>query len=144
MLVQALVLRSALARAISWLLASRLVLENARFVLTLPGIRCAWRVSINLLLRVLLGVLLQAIVHCEVVQLSEVLVDTQDFLMLDRLLHFCLGCIALLLLLNEFLNFRGVQAACIAAGTLVLDVAVLNDALDLGLDVAISQILMLK
>ena len=96
---------------------------------------------VDLLLWVLLGVLLQAIVNCEVVQLSEVLMDTQDFLMLDRLLHLCLSCIALLLLLDEFLNFRGVQATCVPV---VFDVAILNDALDLGLDVAISQILMLK
>ena len=96
---------------------------------------------VNLLLWVLLGVLLQTIVNCEVVQLGEVLMDTQDFLMLDRLLHLCLGCIALLLLLDEFLNFRGVQATCVPV---VLDVAILNDALHFGLNVAVSQILMLK
>ena len=85
--------------------------------------------------RLLLRGLLHAIVDSEVVKLGQVLVHSQDLLMLDGLLHPRLRCIALLLLLDEFLNFAGVHAR--GHNAAVLHLAGLNDALDLGLDVAI-------
>ena len=81
-----------------------------RLLLVSLGISCArWVLKLLDWLRgVFLSRLFQPIVDCEVVQLGEVFMDTQDLLVLNRLLHLRLCCIALLLLLNEFLNFRGV------------------------------------
>ena len=85
--------------------------------------------------RLLLRGLLHAIVDSEVVKLGQVLVHSQDLLMLNSLLHPRLRRIALFLLLDEFLNFAGVHAR--GHNAAVLHLAGLNDALDLGLDVAI-------
>ena len=85
---------------------------------------------------------LQAIVHRKVVQLGEVFVDTQDLLMLNCLLQFCLCSVPLFLLLDKLLNLGGVKARW--RGALVINFADFNDALDLGLDVAVCQILLLE
>ena len=85
--------------------------------------------------RLLLRGLLHAIVDSEVVELGQVLVHSQDLLMLNSLLHPRLRRIALFLLLDEFLNFAGIHARGHSAAVLYL--AGLNDALDLGLDVAV-------
>ena len=75
-------------------------------------------------------------------KLGEILVHAQDFFMLNRLLHLGLRRISFFLLFDEFLNFRGVQARRCA--TIVFHISVLSLSLDLGLDVTISQILLLK
>ena len=67
------------------------------------SIGCAWRLGLDKFL--LVTRLLKSIVEGVVVQLSQVFVDTKDFLMLNCSLHLGLRCIALLLLFDEFLNF---------------------------------------
>ena len=96
------------------------------------------------MLRILLArrLLLQAVVDGEVVQLGQVFVHAKDLLVLYRRLHLRLRRIALLLLLDEFLNFGGVQAG--GRPPAVLDLACLNHALHLGFDVAVGQVLLLK
>ena len=83
-----------------------------------------------------------AVIDGEVMELGQVLVHSEDLLMFDGGFEFGLGSIALFLLFNEFLNFRGVQSRWCAA--IVLDLAGLDNPLDLGLDVAISQVLLIE
>jgi len=59
---------------------------------------------------------------------------------LDRLLHFSLGRIALLLLLNEFLNFGCVQARW--GRTLVLNFADFDYSFHSCFDVPIGKVLL--
>ena len=96
------------------------------------------------MLRILLAcrLLPQAVVDGEVVKLGQVFVHAKDLLVLYRGLHLCLRRIALLLLLNKFLNFGSVQAR--GRPPVVFDLACLNHTLHLGFNVAISQILLLK
>ena len=67
---------------------------------------------------------------------------THDVLMLNCRLFFSLGCIALFLFLNKFLNFRCVHTRW--HQTTVLHFASLNHTLDLSLDVTICEILLLE
>ena len=96
------------------------------------------------MLRILLAcrLLLHAVVDGEVVQLGQVFVHAENLLVLYRRLHLRLRRIALLLLLNEFLNFGSVQAG--GRSPVVFNLACLNHALNLGFDVAVSQVLLLK
>ena len=96
------------------------------------------------MLRILLAcrLLLHAVVDGEVVQLGQVFVHAENLLVLYRRLHLRLRRIALLLLLNEFLNFGSVQAG--GRPPVVFNLACLNHALHLGLDVAVSKVLLLK
>ena len=96
------------------------------------------------MLRILLAcrLLPHAVVDSEVVQLGQVFVHAQDLLMLYRRLHLGFRRIALLLLLNEFLNFGSVQAG--GRPPAILNLARLNHTLHLGLDVAVGQVLLLK
>ena len=68
----------------------------------------------------------------------------QDFLMFNRLLHLGFRSIALLLLLDEFLNFGSVEVCCVTSTASIFDVAILDDTLHLGPDVTICQVLVLK
>ena len=103
------------------------------------GVGCArWMLDILLACRLLP----QAVVDGEVVELGQVFVHAKDLLVLYRRLHLCLRRIALLLLLNKFLNFRSVQAR--GRSPVVFDLACLNHALHLGFNVAVSQVLLLK
>jgi len=79
--------------------------------------------------------LAKPVIDGEVVQLSQVLMHAQYFLVLNRLLQLCLRCIALLLLFNELLNFGGVQAGW--CPPVVLDVTRLDNSLDLRSNVPI-------
>ena len=96
------------------------------------------------MLRILLAcrLLLHAVVDGEVVQLGQVFVHAENLLVLYCRLHLRLRRIALLLLLNEFLNFGSVQAG--GRSPVVFNLACLNHALNLGFDVAVSQVLLLK
>lgn len=50
----------------------------------------------------------QAVINREVMQLGQVLVHAKNLLVFNCLLQFGLGSVALLLLFDEFLNFRRV------------------------------------
>ena len=50
----------------------------------------------------------QAVINREVMQLGQVLVHAKNLLVFYRLLQLGLGSVALLLLFDEFLNFRRV------------------------------------
>ena len=97
--------------------------------------------------RFLLSRLLEPIVNREVVQLGQIFVDAEDFLMLNGLLHLSFECIALFLLLDEFLNFAGIHDHSRRPSHLavaVLHLARLNHSLHLCLYVAICQVLLLE
>lgn len=79
---------------------------------------------------------LQAVVDCEVMQISQVFVHPQNLFMLDRLLHFSLCRIALLLLFDKFLNLRCVQAR--RGRTLVLNFADFDYSFDSRFNVSIG------
>ena len=101
-----------------------------------------WRgLSYNKIFRVITA-RFESIVHGKVVKLRQIIMHSHNFLMLNCSLHFGLGCIALLLLFNEFLNFSGVQSWWCA--WIVLDVSCLDHTFDFRLNISISQILLLK
>ena len=68
---------------------------------------------------------------------------SQDIFVFDSCLLFSLGSIALFLLLDEFLNFSGVHSSSRVQAT-IFDLARLDHSLNLGLDVAICQVLLIK
>ena len=92
--------------------------------------------------RLFLGRLLHAIVDCEIVQLRQIFMYTQNLLMLNSLLHLGFQGIALFLLLDEFLNFAGIHSRW--HSSTILHLASFNHSLHLSLYIAICQVLLLE